>query len=52
MVVDTHLCVHIYVYIYIYVYIERASMGGWGEGWCSGAQPRLKQGRNNEDLKG
>lgn len=42
-----------YTRIYIYIYIERASTGReGGGGWCSGAQPRLKQGRNNEDLKG
>lgn len=46
----------IYVYIYAYIYVYRESihgMGGWGKGRVVfRGQPRLKQGRNNEDLKG
>lgn len=47
--------IYIYIHIcaYIYIYIERVSTG-WGDGGrvVFRGQPRLKQGRNNEDLKG
>lgn len=59
MVADTHpghawyIYIYIHICAYIYIYIERVSTG-WGDGGrvVFRGQPRLKQGRNNEDLKG